>query len=98
MFLRPLNNISLVYRVNQLLHRLAIKIHFHSSVYMLEAFAASKNLISYLKLEIFGNMSAIIEIAIRQYLAHSNLLNDVYLDISIDEWIIENIQIHHLYT
>ena len=82
-----------MYRVNQLLHRLTIKIHFHSSVYMLEAFTASKNLISYLEVEIFRIMSAKIEIAIKQYLAHSNLLNDVYLDILIDEWIVENTQI-----
>ena len=93
MFLRPLNNISLVCRVNQLLHRLAIKIYFHSSVYMLEAFTASKNLISYLEVEIFRIMSAKIEIAIKQYLAHSNLLNDVHLDILIDEWIVESTQI-----
>ena len=38
-------------------------------------------------------MSAKIEIAIRQYLVHSNLFNDVYLDILIDEWIVENTQI-----
>ena len=93
MFLRPLNNVSFVYRVNQLLHRLSIKIHFHFSVYLLEAFYLSKNFISYLKLEIFRDRSAIIEIAIKQYLAHSNLLNDVYLDILIDEWIVENTQI-----
>ena len=82
-----------MYRVNQLLHRLTIKIHFHSCVYMLEAFAASQNLISYLEVEIFRIMSAKIEIAIKQYLAHSNLLNDVYLDILTDEWIVENTQI-----
>ena len=93
MFLRPLNNVSFVYRVNQLLHRLTIKIHFHSSVYMLEAFTSSKDLISHLEVEIFRIMSAKIEIAIKHYLAHSNLLNDVYLDILIDECIIENTQI-----
>ena len=82
-----------MYRVNQLLHRLTIKIHFHSSVYMLEAFTASKNLISYLEVEIFRIMSAEIETAIKHYLAHSNLLNDVYLDILIDEWIVQNTQI-----
>ena len=66
MFLRPLNNVSFVYRVNQLLHRLAIKIYFHSSVYMLDALDPSTNLISYLEVEIFRIMSAKIEIAIRQ--------------------------------
>ena len=60
---------------------------------MLEAFTASKNLISYLEVEIFRIMSAKIKMAIKQYLAHSNLLNDVYLDILIDEWIVENTQI-----
>ena len=97
MFLRPLNNESFVCRVNQLLHRLTIKIHFHSSVYMLEAFTASKNLISYLEVEIFRVICAKIEIAMKQFIK-SNLLNHVYLYILIDECVLENTQIYHLYT